>query len=178
MSKAENEARQQKVARQMLPELDALPEDWIIRVDDEKRVYYVGPKKQTDYNHPTLGPLPKPWIIRYCTEADGKRYPRYFHKETKKFTTKDPRTDKRTLRDQNKSSSGLPALQSHPNKKGHDLKYFSRQEIGNVSIRDQYDIVKVLDDGEGGVGGMNGGVFVVKSKTPPYRLMVEKRYVE
>ncbi len=100
---------------------------------------------------------------------------------TTKFTTKDPRTDRRTIRDQNRSSSGGPldtALKTRVTKKDDDLRVLKRQEIANVSLRDQYDIVKVLDDGEGGVGGMNGGVFVVKSKTPPYRLMVEKRYVE
>ena len=153
----------------MLPELKALPAGWIIKSDKDWRIYYQNPDNQTAYDHPTLGQLPKPWIIRCCMEADGKRAPRYFHKDTKRFTKKDPRIDKRVLHNQNNSNKGSmleTTMRVHKMEKGVQLEDLQRQEISKVNFRNTFDILKVLDyPGKDATGGMNGGVFVVKRKT-------------
>ena len=176
--KAAREAEQQAFLRKSLAELDALPSAWNIKVSEDRRVHYRNPDGASFYDHPTLGPLPRPWIIRLCQEADGKRYPRYFNRDTKRFTTKDPRVDKRFLRKQNEASKDSEfgrATSVTTMRRGLKLEHLLREDIKSVDFRDQLYYVKVLDAGDGTLGAMNGGVFVVKWKTGSDRLMVEKR---
>jgi hypothetical protein len=193
MASSKDSARQQKELRGLLAELKALPEDWTIKIDSDWRVYYQSPPEEEDkakgkkktppqtfYDHPTLGPLPDPWIVRLCTGPDGKRYPRYFNPKTKRFMKNDPRVDRRVLAKQRESRKGdtMEQAASYVRMKSTtDISIMKRQPISTVSLRDKFHIVKVIDSGEGEIGGMNGGVFVVKEKVqkPPERLMVEKR---
>jgi hypothetical protein len=168
----------QERLRGMLPELQALPDSWIIKVDSRRRFYFENPEtRKTHYAHPTLGNLPKPWILRLCSEADGKRRPRYYNQETGKSTTENPRVSNQVLRAHNNSRSenDLKTTASFSKmKKGMTLDSMKRQPILKVNFRHKYDILKALDPGDGTVGGMNGGVFVVRLRGQE-RLSVEKR---
>jgi hypothetical protein len=69
-------------------------------------------------------------------------------------------------------------MRVHRMPKGVGVEGLPRQRIEKVNLRDKFHILHVLDyPGDGATGGMNCGVFVVKSKNrkPPERLMVEKR---
>ena len=174
------EAKDQAILRKSLAELNAIPSDWTIKVAEDKRVHYKNPDGETFYDHPALGPLPSPWIVRLCQEADGKRYPRYFNPETKRFTTKDPRVDKKFLRKQNAASKDTEfarATSVTTMRRGLKLENLLREDIKSINFRDQLHYLKVLDPGDGKLGAMNAGVFVVKWKTGSDRLMVEKRKV-
>lgn len=168
----------QERLRSQLPELQALPEGWIIKVDQQRRFYFVDPStRKTHYAHPTLGNLPKPWILRMCSVPGGQRLPRYFNTETQRSSIENPRTSNKVLRANNKSwkqdDLGTAATVNRM-KKTWSLKGMKRQPIGKENIRHKYDILKALDPGDGTLGGMNGGVFVVRLKGQE-RLNVEKR---
>jgi hypothetical protein len=54
------------------PELQKLPQGWIFAVDEERCIYFKKPYGDppiTTYNHPTLGGLPKPWILKLTTNV-------------------------------------------------------------------------------------------------------------
>lgn len=172
--------------KQMLPELKGLPDGWKIKVDNEWVVYYEGPDGKTHHDHPTFGPLPSGWFIRFCKDPPGndKRYPRYYddRKKRKTYTTKNPRLDRKVFFEQNKLRKDDEleiAGTLIKTRKNMDLSKMTRQKIGNTNLRSKFHILHVIDDGGGMIGGMNGGVFVVKEKTakPPEQLMVEKRRV-
>jgi hypothetical protein len=69
----------QEGLKKSLHELNALPDGWLIGIDKNKRMtFQKGPTGSPLYIHPTLGDLPKPWILRFC----GSKEPRYFNLET------------------------------------------------------------------------------------------------
>lgn len=53
----------------------------------------------------------------------------------------------------------------------------NRAPIGTVDPSDNYEYVHCIDMGGGDIGGMNGGVFVVRTKKNVHALYVEKRWV-
>jgi NIMA (never in mitosis gene a)-related kinase len=169
----------QERLRSQLPELQALPDGWIATVDEKLRFYFVDPAtRKTHYAHPTLGNLPKPWVLRLCSIPEAReRRPRYYNLETRESTTENPRMSNKVLRANNNSwkrDDLSTAANFSRMKKAWSLNNMKRQPIGNVNIRHKYDILKALDPGDGTVGGMNGGVFVVRLRGQE-RLSVEKR---
>ena len=90
------------------PELQKLPKGWIYAVDKQRRIYFKKPHGDppiTTYNHPTLRGLPKPWILKVTTNADGQvMSPMYYNTETRIKTTQDPRFEKSVLEAQKKAA--------------------------------------------------------------------------
>ncbi len=183
----------QDYMKKLCPELKALPDDWTIKAVSENNpaekyhIFFQNRKGATTYTHPTLGPLPKPWVLKLCSVTDGgsnsrtggkSRIPKYFNKVTKESRDKDPRFSPETLKarvdsltHENNIAGSLKKM-----KPGMALENMKRQDIGTKDIRHNYDILKAIDPGDGTIGGMNGGVFVVRLKNQS-RLSVEKRYV-
>lgn len=94
---------------------------------------------------------------------------------------RNPRHDRKVLDGLNKSLKGQVlgrAATLQKMKKGSSLENFAREDIcQSEDIRNRYHYLKVLDPGageEGAIGGMNGGVYVVKQKNTEM-LSVEKR---
>lgn len=58
-----------------------------------------------------------------------------------------------------------------------DLLSFKRAPIRNDDYSKDYEVVHTIDDGQGAIGGMNGGVFVVRLKNVRgARLQIEKKF--
>jgi hypothetical protein len=176
--------KEQDYLRKLCPELQAVPDGWIVRIrpegsSDAKRVYFQKlDTKETNFAHPTLGHLPKPWILRLCSNGDAPDSVRYFNRETKESIVQDPRFDSKILKYQSDK-------QVDPDKKipgavikvtaKTNLDQMYRDDIGTKNIRHNFDIIHAIDPGDGSIGGMNGGIFVVRLKGQE-RLSIEKRY--
>jgi NIMA (never in mitosis gene a)-related kinase len=171
----------QEGLRKASHELDALPDDWLISIDGNKRIcFQKGPTGQPTYTHPTLGDLPRPWILRFCLDTEGKRMPRYFNTEITRTRTDNPRHDRKLLKKEAEAQKrmGLGASSTVLKmSKTLPLSAYKREPVKDKSIRNEYHIVKIVDDGQGDLGAMNAGVFVVKNKAKPNLLAVEKRLV-
>lgn len=50
-----------------------------------------------------------------------------------------------------------------------------RNEIASAPLDDKYDVIKVIDPGDGTKGGMNDGIFVVRHK-PTKALFIQKKF--
>lgn len=171
--------------RNEFKELQALPAEWEFRIiEGEDRLYYVRQTSkgiQTEKHHPTLGPLPGAWIVRMC-EMDGVWVARYYDRERRIATRNNPRHDPEVVKSRNDAlqqlaQEGMAVAGSYRKlSKGSKLRDYQRQEIGCGDIRHLYEQVRILDAGDGTLGAMNGGVFVVKLKGQD-RLSVEKRLV-
>ncbi|PMD30203.1 kinase-like protein [Hyaloscypha variabilis F] len=149
--------------RRALHELDALPQDWLIGADKRKRItYQKGTEGLPTFTHPTLGDLPRPWIVRIC--GPGKE-PKYFNTETSRTVEKNPRHDRKVLRKCREGSQR------------HTVIAYHREEVKTEDIRDDYEIIKALDDpnSKTKIGAFNGGAFVVRHKKS-LSLSVEKRF--
>lgn len=177
--------KEQDYLKSLCAELRALPEGWIVRIrpegsPDAKRIYFQKwGTKETNYAHPTLGHLPKPWILRLCSSKDGPDTVRYFNRDTRESIIQDPRFDSTILKQQadkqddpdKKISGAVVKMTANTN-----LDQMYRDDIGGKNIRHHYNIIHAIDPGDGSIGGMNGGVFVVKLKGQE-RLSIEKRLV-
>lgn len=169
---------EQEALKKALPELNALPDGWLIGIGNNKRItFQKGTNGNPIYVHPTLGPLPKPWILRLC----GGKVPKYFNPETSMATTMNPRHNKRIMREEEEARKrqGLGESCSVVRvSKSIPWSEYRREPIQDKDIRDNYEIVKVLDNplAKNKLGQFNGGVFVVRHKRTEM-LSVEKRSV-
>jgi len=165
--------------RRALHELDALPQDWLIGADKRKRItYQKGTEGLPTFTHPTLGDLPRPWIVRIC--GPGKE-PKYFNTETSRTVEKNPRHDRKVLRkvEEARKAQGLGISTSVVKvRKDIPLSAYHREDVKTEDIREDYEIIKALDDpnSKTKIGAFNGGVFVVRHKKS-LSLSVEKRSV-
>lgn len=166
--------------KKQCPELNQLPKDWTFNVTDDTRVSFVKiSTRETTYNHPTLGGLPPPWILKIVRNADGRLCPMYYNRETRKQTKEDPRYMASTLA---LHSDHAPqelwiAASTTRNTAKMDMKSMKRTPIDyHKNIRDQYTKIWNIDPGDGSIGGMNGGVFVVTMKGLANRIFIEKRF--
>jgi serine/threonine protein kinase len=164
------------------PEYKSLPEGWSIGIDekDRDRVYFFkdgSPDKKT-FTHPSLGPLPSPWILKLIRNRSKNTFQiLYYDPKNNTKSTKDPRFLAQTLAQNSKNvPKELRIAASSQRNKNIDTSKMQRQPIGNKDIRDHYETMKVLDPGDGTKGGMNGGVFVVRVQGAPNRLYIEKRF--
>ncbi|PQE17739.1 NEK kinase protein [Rutstroemia sp. NJR-2017a BVV2] len=160
-----------------LAEMSTLPDGWIARIDpSNNRVYYVE-GNYTTYHHPTFGVIPRPWQLRI--EGTGNMAREYYYNtETGEKTTKNPRFGKKELesrllsvpkelRESATVTKNTPGL----------LQRMKRPALSFSNNRHKYEIVHTIDDGGGGLGGMNGGVYVVRIKGIGHsKLDVEKRF--
>jgi NIMA (never in mitosis gene a)-related kinase len=169
--------KDQKRLREALHELNALPKEWLIGADGGKRItYQKGKNGDPTYIHPTLGGLPRPWIVRIC---GPEKAPKYFNTETSRTVEKNPRHDRKVLRsmEESRKAQGLGVSTGVVKvRKDIPLSAYHRESVRDEDFRGDYDIVKVLDDpnAEKTIGAFNGGVFVVRH-TKSMMLCVEKR---
>lgn len=162
------------------PELNKLPKGWTFNVTQDMRVSFIkNSTRETSYNHPTLGGLPQPWILRLVKNHRGQLLPMYYNRETQKQTKEDPRYMASTLA---RHSDRIPedlwiAAATMRNTTKTDMNHMKRTPIDYCrNNRDQYTKVWAIDPGDGSIGGMNGGVFVVTMKGLASRLFIEKRF--
>jgi NIMA (never in mitosis gene a)-related kinase len=167
--------------RAALAEL-GLPDGWHFRADPDEdfRVFYYHPLKNiTTYKHPTLGYLPPGWCVRMCNDESGKRNPWYFNKIKGRRTKDDPRISDESLKARRKNwkDETTKAIGSVTRMtSGTKLEDLKRQPVKNVNFRNKYDRVHAIDEpGANAIGGMNGGVYVVRLKGEFSRLYVEKK---
>ncbi|RDL38944.1 uncharacterized protein BP5553_03284 [Venustampulla echinocandica] len=162
-------------AKQACPELQSLPQGWSFNLDNANRVYFIK-AQETTYNHPALGGLPKPWILMLIYGEEFRSF-RYYNRETKEQTSRDPRYMDQTLQYQSKAAPReLWIAASSQRNNNIDLATMQRSPIENHDIRDKYERIHTIDPGDGTVGGMNGGVYVVRIKNIPNKLYIEKRF--
>jgi serine/threonine protein kinase len=163
------------------PELRGLPKDWRfdITTDAQKRIVFEkSSTAERTFNHPTLGGLPPPWILKIVQNAENKiGTPMYYNRKTGETTTKDPRYMAKTLALYSSSvPRGLELAARTIRNVGFDLNKMQRAEISKENLRKKFEIVHTIDAGDGTLGGMNGGVFVVRMKGLHSRIFIEKRF--
>ncbi|TVY44439.1 Serine/threonine-protein kinase [Lachnellula subtilissima] len=164
------------------PEYQSLPDDWAIGVDPDAgdRVYFFRDARPAEkhYTHPSLGPLPSPWILKLVSNHSKNTFQiLYYDPKNHIKSRQDPRfLDKTLLQHSKNVPKELRIAASSQRNKNLDISKMKRQPIGNKNIRDYFEIMKVLDPGDGTKGGMNGGVFVVRVKGVPNKLYIEKRF--
>ncbi|ESZ95523.1 hypothetical protein SBOR_4108 [Sclerotinia borealis F-4128] len=159
----------------LLPEMTNVPPGWIGQFDDDNRVYFRGPAGQSTYVHPMLGVIPKPWHLK-VDRSVSKPYEYYYNTHTKLRSRDDPRFDEEVIHSQLLGVSRLVRESATITKNSIGALENSRhQNILNEDIRHQYKIVHTIDSGDGDIGGMNGGVHVVRLKATS-KIYVEKRF--
>ncbi|TVY47562.1 Serine/threonine-protein kinase [Lachnellula occidentalis] len=164
------------------PEYLSLPVEWSIGIDHEAgdRVYFFRDARADEkhYTHPSLGPLPSPWILKLIPNPLKNTFQiLYYDPKNRIKSRKDPRfLDKTLLQHSKNVPKDLWIAASSQRNKNLDISQMKRQPIGNKDIRGYFEIMKVLDPGDGSKGGMNGGVFVVRVKGVPNKLYIEKRF--
>jgi serine/threonine protein kinase len=163
------------------PELQLLPKDWRIDItaDAEKRIIFKKTStRERTFDHPTLGGLPPPWILKIVQNIYDKSWaPVYHNRKSGQSTTKDPRYMANNLAyHPNSAPRGLEIAAQTFHNTGFDLNKMQRAEISKENLRHKFEIVYAIDKGDGSLGGMNGGVFVVRIKGLSSRVFVEKRF--
>ncbi|KAH8687996.1 kinase-like domain-containing protein [Tricladium varicosporioides] len=163
-------------AKKIHPELKTLHPKWKFRFDEQQRVYYYKDEYVT-YHHPELGALPEPWCLKAIPSGDSWTV-LYFNRKTEKITSINPRWDTESINNHAKQAPKelwITATSMRNNNK-IDLDDMQRAEIQEVNIRPNFELVHTIDKGDGTLGAMNGGVFVVRMRTLPGKLFIEKRF--
>lgn len=161
------------------PELRELPQGWKFEVAEKDgcRIYFVNPANKSTWNHPTLGALPDPWVLKVKCHTNRALSPEYHNPNTKVWTKRDPRWLKESLAEyKNSVPKTLRTAASSVRNTGIKLEECQRMPIGKNNIRDEFEVVHTIDPGDGSVGQMNSGIFVVRIKNTSGRLFVEKRF--
>jgi hypothetical protein len=105
--------------------------------------------------------------------------PMYYNGESRKQTMEDPRYLASTLEQHSDSAPRDLWIASSTlrNSSKLDSHNFKRTPISyDKSIRHQYTMIHTIDSGDGSIGGMNGGVFVVTMNGLASRIFIEKRF--
>jgi serine/threonine protein kinase len=165
----------------LCPELRVLPKGWRfdITTDTQNRIVFEkASTAERTFNHPTLGGLPPPWILKIVQNRDKKLgVPMYYNQRTGESTTKDPRYMAQTLALQSsRVPRGLELSARTFANAGFDLNKMQRAEISKESLRHKFEIIHTIDAGDGQLGAMNSGVFVVRMKGLHSRIYIEKRF--
>ncbi|KAJ8062595.1 hypothetical protein OCU04_009119 [Sclerotinia nivalis] len=164
-----------KMINPLIPEMTNVPTGWEAFLDDNDRVYFRGPDKKTTYVHPMLGLIPKPWHLKVDRSLPNPRE-YYYNTHTKERSQNNPRFNEDVMNSQLLGVSRAVRESATLTKNSIGTLEKSRHShINNKDIRDQYKIVHTIDSGDGGLGGMNGGVHVVRLKATG-ALYVEKRF--
>jgi hypothetical protein len=173
-------------------EIRRVPPDWKVKVigPNSRVIYYHSSDpmlKLGTYKHPVLGDLPQKWEL--CKLAAGFVY---CNTETGEQTTRGPRVLGRRPTPPPPKTPFPPAANTTaiiqktaqpptlvvPTDcvavKSSGLGKLVRNGISKKPLDGTvYERIKTIDDGQGGLGGMNGGVYVVRKKNTG-RLFVEK----
>ncbi|KAI1332670.1 kinase-like protein [Xylariaceae sp. FL0255] len=151
-------------------EVDAVPPEWEVRLDGESgRVSYYQIRggnvaQQGTYEHPIFGWLPRPWQLNKEKGSDSYVY---YNPQTGEKLQYGPRKVARP------PSPPPGAIRVRKDGMGELV----RLDISRTHLRDEYKRVSILDDpGGAGVGGMNNGVYLVRSQKTG-QLYVEKTFL-
>jgi len=178
---ADAELPDPKLARlaEVCPELRDLPRGWTYDVTKDRRIFYRKPDGDTTYIHPKLGELPSPWILKLIKQ-DNSLVVAYYNRDENWSSSHDPRfMDKTIQKHSRKAPQGLSAAaRMIKNRINMDISTgrWMREPISKENIRHKFEIIHTIDAGDGKLGGMNGGVFVVRMKGVNNSLYVEKRF--
>ncbi|PVH89134.1 kinase-like protein [Cadophora sp. DSE1049] len=176
--------KHKETLRKTYPELRALPATWQFFIDDKDEVnYYIDAenRKVKTRDHPRLGKLPEHWVFKVMEEKKDNGFIRlgYFNKKTQEEMRVDPRNTPKSLQKIRKEAEKTDGLEISAalrrSTRREPIELMKRQPIGDTNFRSKYEIMHVIDDGGGGLGAMNSGVFVVRIKGHT-RLSVEKRF--
>ena len=118
--------------------------------------------KEGTFDHPVLGALSPPWELR--KEGPGFTY---YNTQTGERLCRGPR--KVCRHPVGKPPPGSVVVRSS----GHGM--LRREETSVVPLHGLFERVKCLDDGQGTLGGMNDGIYVVRHRATG-QLFVEKNY--
>ena len=174
---------QREVLIKTYHELQVMPAGWQFGLKDDNSVWYWNmEKKQRSTHHPRLGALPEPWVFRaFIDDETGFIKLRYYNPVDHTSTRQDPRYSQEALEAIRSKAAGSKGLEiaASVRRSSHKtpLEFMKRQPVSEKNIRMNYEIMHVIDPGDGSIGAMNGGVFVVRIKghTP---MSVEKRCVD
>ncbi|KAK6189581.1 hypothetical protein LQW54_013128 [Pestalotiopsis sp. IQ-011] len=176
-------------------EVRSVPPGWKVLVTQKSgRVHYYHPEDAPDgtYDHPVSGSLPKDWRMFkttggyfYYNIETGKRtidrpgsLPDPKQQPTPKQQPAQPNAAPKSVAPKAvRKASPPPASVAAPPgfakvKAGMNLE---RNEIASAPLDDRYDVIKVIDPGDGTKGGMNDGIFVVRHK-PTQALFIQKKF--
>ena len=135
--------------------MDRLPAGWQAGLDPRTKRIFFQDSRHSQWDHPTLGELPQPWILIQTPEGDEA----YYNRLTFVCTKKDPRFMQLST---GEASNGPGAMASiRRNDSSAPLLCLERRAIRDDNIRDLFEVVKCIDDGEGAIGACNGGIYVV-----------------
>lgn len=122
-------------------------------------------------------------IVLITFRSDGTWNVWYYNPYTREQTMKDPRyTDENLRRVSNEAPREHQTSSSSRRNRDEygrplDLNNFKRAPIRDDDYSNDFELVHVIDDGQGLIGGMNGGVFVVRLKNVRgARLQIEKKF--
>ena len=166
MSTASNQSSGERITAN--EEVRLLPKGWQMKGKSPwNRVTFYRPGASIDNNdgtfdHPVLGPLPASWELR--KQGPGQFV--YHNTQTGDTVRAGPRKVSRP-------SVTAPAGAIVVRSSGHGR--LRRQETSTQALHDEYERVKCLDDGQGLIGGMNDGIYIVRRKATA-QLFVEKNY--
>ncbi|KAF7541327.1 hypothetical protein G7054_g746 [Neopestalotiopsis clavispora] len=177
-------------------EIRRVPSDWrVMKTLQSGRVHFHHPQHAPSgtYAHPTLGKLPDEWQMLKTPSG-------YWYYNTKTRESTKYRPQKRSAPKLPKTSQPLSQLQAAPDKSDSSAQIVTtpcpllvsgaapvgyakvragmkleRNMIASTSLEDKYDIVKVIDPGDGTKGGMNDGIFVVRKKRTN-ELFIQKNF--
>ncbi|KAG9228872.1 kinase-like domain-containing protein [Amylocarpus encephaloides] len=147
-------------------ELQSLPPGWRFDIDsDNGRVFFIRDRDNVSTVHnPNAGPLPPNWRLQWRKTKDGGGVVGYYNTSTTRFTGKNPRHFAEELA-QNSTHAPFElqtACSSARRDMNEDTSTWVSQPIAHHDFSQNFKIVHTIDDGEGGIGAMNGGVHVVK----------------
>ncbi len=135
-------------------------------------------KKRGTFDHPVLGPLPRPWELR--KRAQGQFV--YHNAETGESAPRGPRKiSRRSGKGSATAAMTMTTTTTTPPPGAIAVRSsgqhgrLRRQETSRAPLHGEYERVRCLDDGLGAVGGMNDGIYVVRKKATG-QLFVEKNY--
>ena len=169
-----------EMLRKEFPELADLPPGWEFNMGGDGFVYFIKNGART-YAHPKYGYLPKDWKIKMVTTQDSSgKQPMYYNRGTGETTRANPRFQSNELERRNSSFNDhdhMTRTAATVTKSGtvRQFQQMERAPIATLNIRNKYEVVHTIDAGDGTLGAMNGGVFVVRLKGDALKLYVEKR---
>ncbi|ETS81448.1 hypothetical protein PFICI_06450 [Pestalotiopsis fici W106-1] len=168
-------------------EIRRVPPGWrVMKTVKTGRVHYHHPRDAPNgtFVHPVLGKLPHGWQM---VKAPGLYlYYNTVTRETTKYRPSQPLSQPSAApkgsgdssaqivprNDSNRPGSIAPPVGFAKVRAGMKLE---RNTIASTTLEDKYDVVKIIDPGDGTKGGMNAGIFVVRKKCTS-ELFIQKNF--
>ncbi|RFU28744.1 hypothetical protein B7463_g7597, partial [Scytalidium lignicola] len=170
-----------KLLQETCHELNELPSGWKWSVKNGglRQIYFTNKAlNKTTYHHPKHGALPHGWILQLHEAPGVIPQVQYYNTIHKHRTSRNPRLHNPFKHGQVDPQASVLAIASQSSRARANTILASghREGIKPYNIRSEFIKVRTIDVGDGTLGGMNGGVFIVRMKGVEKRLFVEKRF--